>query len=370
MGNSLRVGVLGAGWAGRQHVSGFAKLPTVELVVVCDTDAGRARALGSQYGVALATDDPVDVLRLPDLDAISITTPNVTHAPLAIAALRAGLHVLCEKPMATSVADAREMVRTAQQRDLVLDVAFTMRQRRDVRWLRDIVAGGSLGRIYHSRAFWVRRTGIPSLGSWITNQAWSGGGALVDIGVHALDLAMFVLDEPVIDAVSATTHAEFGPYGRGNRTTSSPRGRVPGPVDVEDAAFCFLRSRSHGSLQLDAVWAGHTSVEDDLGLTLLGSGGGAELRIMDHPERAILTLVGDVGCEYQDGHAASVPEHVGATKDFVDTILSTTRNNSTAHQALTRASIIESAYASARLSREVAVGQALELPPRSADELG
>ena len=146
---------------------------------------------------------------------VSIATPTALHAPIAIAALEAGLHVLSEKPMAENSEVGRTMVEAARRNDRVLDVSFNHRRRGDVQALRKIIDAGLLGHIYYAKAGWLRREGIPGLGSWFTRVATSGGGPLMDIGVHMLDMALHLLGEPTVTAATAATYAEFGPRGQG-----------------------------------------------------------------------------------------------------------------------------------------------------------
>ena len=157
---------------------------------------------------------------------ISIATPTALHAPVALAALAAGVHVLSEKPLAESVERAAAMVAAAKANDRVLDVSFNHRRRGDVKMLKKVIDDGLLGEIYYAKAGWLRRSGIPGLGTWFTQKSLAGGGPLMDIGVHMLDMALHLMGEPTAEAVSAATYAEFGPRGRG-RLERRP-GRAPG----------------------------------------------------------------------------------------------------------------------------------------------
>ena len=178
-----------------------------------------------------------------ELDVVSIATPTTLHAPIAVAALDAGLHVLSEKPIAENARPAREMVEAARRNDRVLDVSFNHRRRGDVQALKKIIDAGLLGDIYYAKAGWLRREGIPGLGSWFTRVATAGGGPLMDIGVHMLDMALHLLGEPAVRSATAATYAEFGPRGRGSssRLTMRKTGVVEGAFDVEDLSTAFLR---------------------------------------------------------------------------------------------------------------------------------
>jgi predicted dehydrogenase len=148
--------------------------------------------------------------------------------------------VLSEKPLARTGEEAARMVQAAETSDRVLQVAFNYRRRGDVQLLRRIIDEGTLGRIYHARAWWLRRRGIPSLGSWFTSKEQAGGGPLIDLGVHLLDLVLHLTDQPPVLTVSGVTHAELGPRGRGG-SASGKSGSGDAPYEVEDLASVFLR---------------------------------------------------------------------------------------------------------------------------------
>jgi len=209
----LRAGVVGLGWAGQQHMAAYAAMEGVSLVGVAGMEADRRTDLAAAYGAtACATLD--DLLAL-DLDLVSLATPTAMHAPMAIQALAAGAHVLTEKPMAETAEAAGRMVAAARQHDRVLEVTFNKRRGRETVALKQAVENGVLGEIYYVKAGWVRRRGIPGLGSWFTRKAMAGGGPMMDIGVHVLDMAFHVMGEPEVRSVSGATYSHFGPRGRG-----------------------------------------------------------------------------------------------------------------------------------------------------------
>ena len=151
--------------------------------------------------------------------------PTFLHAPIATAALARGLHVLCEKPIARTLEEAEAMVRAARDAGRVLDVVFNHRRRGDIQTLKEIVDEGRLGRPYYTKAWWMRRSGIPTLGSWFTQSQLAGGGPLMDIGVHVLDYALFLLGNPAVSAVSASTYDLLGRAGFGSSAESGEVGR-------------------------------------------------------------------------------------------------------------------------------------------------
>src|SRR4030095_10983893 len=224
------------------------------------------------------------------LDLLSIAAPPTLHAPIAIAALDAGLHVLSEKPIAENADAARMMVEAAERNDRVLDVSFNHRVRGHVKVLKNIIDAGLLGSIYYTKVGWLRREGIPGLGSWFTRRATSGGGALMDLGVHMLDIALYLLDEPSVRAVTAATFAEFGPRGKGSSPSPVMRktGIEPGAFDVEDLSTAFLRLQGGGTLLLESSWA-QWIPKDQCYVTLYGADRGASIEwgAPNDPQRSL-----------------------------------------------------------------------------------
>src|SRR5690625_2827034 len=160
----LRAGVIGLGWAGQQHVAAYAADPRVDLVALSATEEHLLASLGAEHGGAGRCSDWQQRIAAGQLDVASIATPPCLHAPMASAALEAGLHVLCEKPMAETSAGAARTVEAATRAGRVLDVSFNHRQRGDVAALRRVVDSGVLGKLYYAKTGWLRRQGIPEIG--------------------------------------------------------------------------------------------------------------------------------------------------------------------------------------------------------------
>ena len=169
----LRAGVIGFGWAGRQHMDAYARHPDVDLVAIAGLEDGPRAELGALHGIDAAGQfrGYQEMIGGAGLDVISVATPTALHAPIAVAALDAGIHVLSEKPLAESVERARAMVAAARANDRVLDVSFNHRRRGDVKALKQLVDDGLLGDIYYAKAGWLRRSGIPGLGTWFTQRS-------------------------------------------------------------------------------------------------------------------------------------------------------------------------------------------------------
>ncbi|MGN6126530.1 MAG: Gfo/Idh/MocA family protein, partial [Humibacter sp.] len=277
-----------------------------------------------------------------DLDAVSIATPTALHAPIAIAALERGIHVLTEKPIAAGIDDAQAMVDASRSAHCVLQVVFNHRLRGDIAELGRIIASGEVGRAYVAKAGWLRRAGVPTSG-WFARRELSGGGPLLDLGVHVIDYALHLLGEPEVLTVSASTYDELG--------TKAVEG-----FDVEDIAIAFLRLSGGTTLTLETSWDAYRPDNNEFWMTVFGTEGGAELRVIDYTEselRVFRTRDG-VADDYvatpgpHGGHDQVVAEFVAAVKAGPD--------EWTAHDGslgLKRAAVIDACYRSAESGREV-----------------
>ncbi len=357
----LRAGVIGLGWAGRQHMAAYDKTNGVELVALAGMESDQLALLGDQYTVAHRYSDWHDLVNEAELDILSIATPTALHGPIAIAALNAGIHVLSEKPMAENADVGQAMVRAAEDNDRVLEVSFNHRRRGDVQALKSVIDAGVLGTIYYAKAGWLRRQGIPGLGSWFTRSATAGGGPLMDIGVHMLDMALHLLGEPSVRAATAATYAEFGPRGRGASPygPSGKTGVTDAAFDVEDLSTAFLRLEGGGTLLLESSWA-QWIPHDQCYVTLYGSEGGASIEWGGDPSSTYHRL--RVWTEVQGIPAELSPAigpsggHTECVLDFIAEVRSGDFSRFRGKEALTRALVVDACYASADKGSEVTLG--------------
>ncbi len=350
----LRIGIIGVGGIGEVHLKAYMQNPDVEVVALADPNEARLGQIATAYGVASKFTDYRDLVARDDIDAVSVATPNHMHNPVTIAALENSKHVLCEKPLARSGAEAEAMVRAATAAGRVLQVAFNHRQRGDVQVLKNYIASGGLGRIYHAKASWMRRAGIPGMGGWFTSREMAGGGPLIDLGVHVLDMALYLLGEPEVISISAATYAELGPRGRGS---FSDQGHLVGQggYEVEDLATAFVRLGNGATLLMEASWAVYGKNADDFGVTLYGTEGGAEIDVKNYVTEGTLTIFTDT---------AGVPSevrprlprgggHAAVVNNFVTAIRSGDWTSHNGSEGLRRAQIIDACYQSALQGREI-----------------
>jgi predicted dehydrogenase len=348
--------VVGLGYAGEQHLKNFVRVPGVEAVALAGLERDRLRELGQTYGVQDLYTSWEDLVARDDLDIVSIGAPNHLHAPIAVAALEGGRHVLCEKPLARNGVEAQRIVDAAREADRAVHIAFTQRERGDVQSLKRHVEEGNLGRIYHAKATWMRRNGIPGMGGWFTSKELAGGGPLIDLGVHMVDMALYLMGDPEVESVSCATYAELGPRGRGGWQGSGPM-RGDKPYEVEDLATAFIRLSGGATLNLETGWAVYRESSDDFGVTLYGTDGGAEMKVRNYGTSDTLRIYTDVAgvpavvtpeIEPREGHLAVV-------RRFVETISEGTWTGQYGEDGLDRARIIDACYASALENREVSM---------------
>lgn len=350
----LRVGVIGAG-IGALHLAAYAKLPQVEIAALAGLDDERVRRVAAEYQVPSTYREYSDLLAADYIDAVSICLPNALHAPVTIAALEAGKHVLIEKPLARNVAEGQAMLDAATVNDRVLMIALNHRYRGDVQWVKRYIDSGALGTIYYAKAHWMRRSGIPQIGSWFVNKDLAGGGPLVDLGVHVLDMAMYLMGEPRALTTSASTFAEFGPRGLKGWAGRQQFSDAHHSYEVEDLATAFIRLDSGATLLLEASWATHGPAGDDFGVTLYGSEGGVELLIRGYTHENTVRIFHDMHDAPVDlaPRPAKVEGHMGVIQRFVAAVRDGGPQEPSAADGLRRVALLNACYRSAAERREI-----------------
>jgi len=267
--NEVAVGIVGLGAIGHHHASRLVDRGA-ELVGGMDIDADARRRFHEKFGVHAYADE-ADLY--DDCDAVLITTPNRFHEEHAVSALEADLDVLLEKPLAHSLESAERIAAAANDADGFCMVGFNNRFAEPVQVIKHQQAAGRFGEITHVEANYVRRRGIPGRGSWFTSKGVAGGGALIDIGVHAIDLALYFLDHPEVVEVSGETRSEFG--GRDDYAYVHMWGEDTGPegFDVDDSASAFVRDADGNTISLEVAWATNRPTNDEF--VVRGTGAGA-----------------------------------------------------------------------------------------------
>ena len=289
MSDKTRVAVVGCGGISASHLSSYAKNPDVEIVALCDINPAAVDRRGEEYGVPAErrfTDINAMLAAVPGIDAVSVCTWNAAHAPCVIAALNAGKHVLCEKPMSVSVEDAEAMRAAAEKSGKLLMLGFVRRFGNDCDVLKDFIDKGYFGELYYAKATYLRRKGCP--GGWFGDKSRSGGGPLIDLGVHVIDLCRYLMGNPRPVSVYGATFDKLGE--RNNIRTQvayKSQSVTEKPIfDVEDLASAMIRFDNGAVLQVEASFS--LNIEKDEGvIQLFGTKAGAKL----DPE---LTLYGEM----------------------------------------------------------------------------
>lgn len=278
MADRLRCGVIGTGGIGLDHLTSLQNCHRAATVAVADSNTTRAKEASERYKIPRSYSDYMELLDQADIDAVIIALPNHLHAPAAIEALKARKHVLLEKPMAMNAKEAAKIADTAEKMKRTLMVAQNFRFSRHTQMAKQVVQRGDLGEVYHARCFWLRRGGIPRIGSWFTQKKLAGGGVIYDLGVHVLDTCLHLIGEFDAISVFGQTHSRFGTRGVGEMNWGKSEIDPGRPFDVEDYGTAMIRMKSGRTVNFEVSWAGHQPAETrEHGIDLMGTQGGLSL---------------------------------------------------------------------------------------------
>ena len=273
MGEVLRVGVIGLGGVSKTHMPGWRASEHAEVVAGSDISEEALERWGSEHGITALSTDPTDLFENPDIDIVDICTPNMYHTPLVVAALEAGKHVICEKPLAPTPDDIRTMIEARDRSGKELMTAQHFRFAGTSQAMKREIESGALGEVYHARGWMLRRNSFIPTPTFI-HKRQSGGGACIDIGVHVLDLTLWLMGNPKPVAVSGVARTELalkeGQFARWKRDLE-----IPKSWDVEEFASAFVRFESGATLVLEVSWLlHHDTLGEDMQVWLYGTEGG------------------------------------------------------------------------------------------------
>ncbi len=352
MAGSFKIGIVGLGAIGNVHADAFKATGAAEVGAVCDVDAEKLTKAGDRLGVKARFTDHRDLLA-SDVDAVIVAVGNTLHRTVAVDALKAGKHVLVEKPMAMNAREAADIVAAAKKAKKTLQVGMVWRQNPAAQLIREYVEKGFFGEIYHIRAVMLRRRGIPGLGGWFTTRAQSGGGPMIDLGVHWFDLSMWLSGLWNPTSVSAKTYAKFGPNMKAYRYVSMWAGppKFDGKFDVEDYSTGFVRFGKKASLSFEISWAGNT--QNEAFVELLGDKAG--VRAFDGKPLQILTEHGDRPADILPQFNADANGFQGQAKAFADACLGKRPPAATGEEGVTVMKLIDAIYRSSDQNEEVAL---------------
>ena len=271
MSKVLKVGVIGVGGIAVTHMPGWAASEHTEVVAGCDINEAILHKWGKQHQVARLVTDPTELIRDPGIDIIDICTPNNYHAEVTIAALEAGKHVLCEKPLAPTPTEIRKMIAARDHSGKMLMTAQHFRFRGSSKAMKAEIDSGALGDVYHARSWMLRRAAAPTRPGFILKQH-SSGGPCIDIGVHILDLTLWFMGNPRPVSVTGVARAELAHQPGAFSIWGGP---IPSQFDVEDFAAAFVRFENGATLVLEVSWLLHHDADvEDTQMWLYGTRAG------------------------------------------------------------------------------------------------
>jgi predicted dehydrogenase len=353
MSSKMKIGIIGAGTIGSVHADAYKKVADADLVALCDILPDRLAEKAKRHGVELTYTNYHELLANPDIEGVSICVPNNMHAPIAIDALKAGKHVMLEKPMAMSTAQGEAICAARDAAGKVLQMGMVRRQSPDAEIVKKAIDDGRLGEIYQIRIRLIRRRGIPGMGGWFTTKNESGGGGLIDIGVHFFDLAMWTTGLWNPTRVSAKTYAKFGTpmedYHYIGMWAGPPN--YEGTFDVDDYAAGFVRFGDQATMSFEVAWA--ANAKDEQMLEILGTKGGLKVG----GDAVLLTevdnMLADIKLNFDpkaDGFAKELTKFVAAAKGEGEPA-------ATGEQGVVAMKLIDAIYKSSELNQEVVVGE-------------
>jgi len=342
---TLKVGVVGTGGIFKgAHLPGWLSHKEVEVVAFCDAHRASAEAVAKDFPGTKVYDDYRELLANPSIDIVGISTPNLYHSEISIAALRNGKHVFCEKPDAINPLEAQKMADVARDSGKLLMVMRNNRFSNEAMFVKRMIKQGKLGDLYMGRCGWIRRRGIPGRGGWFTTKELSGGGPLIDLGVHMIDMALWLSGNPKPVAVSGTTYRKFA--DRPDESSNVP----VGTFDVEDLAAGFIRFDNGASLQIEFSWASNIAEEQKF-LEWRGSEGGFslindKLRVFTESEGVLVDL-------QPQFPGTAIPQHTANIHHFIECVLGRKKPIFTPDQGVDMIKILSAIYESAESGREV-----------------
>ncbi|RCX22557.1 putative dehydrogenase [Fontibacillus phaseoli] len=357
MSKVYRIGIIGCGGiANGKHLPSLSKLDNVELVAFCDIVPERAEEAAAKYGAegAAVYSDYRELLQDGSLDIVHVLTPNDAHAEISIASLEAGKHVMCEKPMAKTAADARRMVEAAKRTGKKLTIGYNNRFREDSMYMKKVCQEGKLGRIYFAKAHAIRRRAVPTWGVFLDEDK-QGGGPLIDIGTHALDLTLWMMDNYKPKVVLGTKYHELS---RKENAANAWGPWDPEKFKVEDSAFGMIVMEDGATIMLESSWAINSLEVDEAKCSLSGTEAGADmkngLRINGEEFSRLYTKeieLGAGGVAFYDGNAENAADV--EMKRWIEAVDQDLEPVVTPEQACVVSEILEAIYESARTGKAV-----------------
>ncbi|MGP0638617.1 Gfo/Idh/MocA family protein [Staphylococcus xylosus] len=354
---TIKVGVIGCGGiANGKHLPSLAKIQEVSMVAFCDIDKIKAESAATRYGDENATvyEDYIELLKDDAIEVIHVCTPNNTHQEITVAALNASKHVMCEKPMAKTSEEAQLMIDSAVHNNKKLTIGYQNRFRADSQYLRKVTQRGDLGDIYFSKAHAIRRRAVPTWGVFLDEEK-QGGGPLIDIGTHALDLTLWMMDNYEPESVMGSTFHKLGKQADAANAWGS---WDPNKFTVEDSAFGFIKMKNGATIILESSWALNSLDVDEAKCSLSGTDGGADmkngLRIHGEDLKTLYTSeieLENAGVDFYEGE--KIDEAEEEARAWINSITQDLEPVVKPKEAFVVTQILEAIYESAKTGKAV-----------------
>ena len=351
----LRVGIIGTGGISHCHMNGYKELEKagrVEVVACCDINEPKLNAYCDRYGVAKRYTDCREMMKNEQLDCVSVCTWNSAHKECTIVAIEGGANVICEKPMALNAKEAEEMLETAKRTGKLLQVGFVRRFGEDSDAVRKLIDDGTFGDIYYAKATYLRQNGCP--GGWFGDRAFSGGGPLIDLGVHVIDLTRYLAGSPKPVSAFGVTYDNLGPDRANSDSKAWTVETRPGehPYNVEDLCVAMVRFDNGFTLSVEASF--NLNIEGDIGdVQLFGTKAGTSMnsmRILTASEGKFITFTPEG--EHSFRFTPAFNEEI---KGFIDASEGLVPCKASAEDGLWLMKIIDAIYESAKIGKSVEI---------------
>ena len=357
MSEKIRIGIIGCGGiANGKHLRAISNVDFLEPVAFCDIIEERAVETAKKYGSedAKIYTDYKELLKDESIVAVHVCTPNRSHSFITIDALEAGKHVLCEKPMAKTYAEAKAMYEASVRTGKKLSIGYQSRWRDDALYLKQCCENGDLGEIYYARALALRRRAVPTWGVFL-NEYEQGGGPLIDIGTHALDLTLWMMDNYKPKMVVGTKYKKLGDQ---KNTANAWGDWDPEKYTVEDSAFGFVVMENGATVSVESSWAINIADPIEASTLLAGTKGGAD---MFDDLRINYVKNGRQVIEKPNFDAGGVAFYAGSSDDpaelecraFYDAVINDKEVSTKPEQAMVVTRILEAIYESAQTGKPV-----------------
>ena len=354
MSQKTKIGIIGCGAIGTTHANAYAAVDNAEVVALCDILPDRLAEKAKLHNIGKTYVDYHELLADPEIEAVSVCVPNNMHAPIAIDALNAGKHVLLEKPMTLNQNLAQDIIDAKNKSGKLLQMGMVWRQFPEAQMVKEQIENGLLGDVYHIHVRLIRRRGIPGLGGWFTTKACSGGGGLIDIAVHFLDLVMWETDNWEPTKASAKVYSKFGSPIKDYHFVDMWAGppKMDGTFDVDDYATGFIRFGKKCTLDFDVAWACNTM--DESYVELIGTKGGVRIGSNTGVTKFYTEVNGKIAdVEIKYNKSASGFEN--EVRKFADAVQGKGEVPATAEQGKVLMRLLDAIYKSSELDQEVDV---------------